>query len=264
MYPYIHIFGKTIGSYAVASLVGFTLCTALIIRLCKGRGIAIEDVILLLVSVVTGVVVGGKLLYGLTNWNYLLNAFTSFTDLKTLWSSLTAAFNGMVFYGGFIGSVAAVWLYTRLSKALSRPFAFDLLAIATPLFHAFGRIGCFLGGCCYGIPCSWGITIHRNPVLPELNGVTRFPVQLIEAGCNLIIFAILYFLFRPKEKRLPLLVSYIFLYAPVRFVLEFFRGDQIRGFLFGLSTSQWISLVLLAAAMLYVLSLRKIPTKNGG
>lgn len=257
MYPYIHIFGKTIGSYAAASLIGFALCAAFIIRLCKKRGIAIEDVILLLVSVVTGIVVGGKALYGLTNWKYILSAFASFTDLKTLWSHLSAAFSGMVFYGGFLGSVAGVWIYTHICKTMDRAFALDLLAIATPLFHAFGRIGCFLGGCCYGIPCSWGITVQNNPVLPELNGVTRFPVQLIEAGCNLIIFAVLYLLFRRKERQFSLLSAYIFLYAPVRFILEFFRGDSIRGFLMGLSTSQWISIALALGALINVLFRRK-------
>ena len=60
-------------------------------------------------------------------------------------------------------------------------------------------------------------------------------------------------LFRRKRKGLPLLITYIFLYAPVRFMLEFLRGDTIRGFLFGLSTSQWISLLLLSAAAIYTL-----------
>lgn len=264
MYPYIHFGGQTFGSYAVASLLGFLLSALLVSHLCKRKHIAAADVILLLVCAATGIVVGGKALYGLTHWQQIIRALADFTTLKNLWNDLTIAFNGMVFYGGFVGSVAAIWIYTHFSKALPRPFALELLALATPLFHAFGRAGCFLGGCCYGIPCSWGITVQNNPVLPELNGVTRFPVQLIEAGCNLLIFAVLICCFRSKQKRLPLLSTYIFLYAPVRFVLEFFRGDLIRGMWLGLSTSQWISLILLAAALIHTLRIHKKSPKNAG
>lgn len=253
MYPYIHILGKAIGTYPIASMVGFLLSALLVNHYCTKKNIAFEDVMLMLVSVVTGIVFGGHVLYGITNLDYIISAFANFKDLKTLTTQLSNAFSGMVFYGGFIGSIASVYIYTRFSKAIDRPFAFDLLALATPLFHAFGRIGCFLGGCCYGVECDWGITVHNNPVLPELNGVSRFPVQLVEAGCNLMIFALLFWLFRRKRKGLPLLITYIFLYAPVRFMLEFLRGDTIRGFLFGLSTSQWISLLLLSAAAIYTL-----------
>ena len=264
MYPYIHIFGKTIGSYAVASLVGFALCAGLVYHLCKRKGIAAEDVILLLVAAVTGIVLGGKALYGLTHLERIIHAFAHFSTFGQLWNELSIAFNGMVFYGGFIGSVTAMLIYTRVSKAFTRPFALDLLALVTPLFHVFGRIGCFLGGCCYGIECRWGITVQNNPLLPELNGVTRFPVQLIEAGCNLLIFVILMLLFRRKNKHTPLLRCYIFLYAPLRFLLEFFRGDLVRGIWFGLSTSQWISILLLCVALGHaLLGCRKRPRANG-
>lgn len=253
MYPFIHVFGKSIGSYALVSLIGFLLSALMVYHHCKKKQIDYVDLVLMLVFVTTGIVVGGHLLYGITHFERIVQFFADFTDLKTLIHNLSIAFGGMVFYGGFIGSVAAVYLYTHFFKEIDRPFAFDMLALSTPLFHTFGRIGCFLGGCCYGVECSWGITVHNNPVLPELNDVTRFPVQLVEAGCNLMIFGLLLLLFRRKSNRLPLLSCYVFLYAPVRFTLEFLRGDVIRGFWMGLSTSQWISLLLLSVALLQIL-----------
>ena len=70
-------------------------------------------------------------------------------------------------------------------------------ALCIPLFHAFGRIGCFLSGCCYGIETTFGIDLKYSPV-PGCSGVLRFPVQLIESGCNFIIFFLLLFLFNKK------------------------------------------------------------------
>lgn len=257
MLPYFTIFGKVIGSYAIMTMLGFVACTAVVTWLGKKQKITFEDILLMLLSVAGGIVVGGHILYGITHLDLIIHAFKNYAGFTNFLNQMMTAFGGMVFYGGFIGSVAAVYIHTHFSKAIDRKTALNLLAIATPLFHAFGRIGCFLGGCCYGIESSFGFIVHDNPLTPELNGVTRFPVQLVEAGCNLLIFALLFFVFRRKEKHLPLLATYIFLYAPVRFVMEFLRGDQIRGFLFGLSTSQWVSILLLIAAVIYVLVNRR-------
>lgn len=122
----------------------------------------------------------------------------------------------------------------------------SLTAPAIPLFHVFGRVGCFLGGCCYGLPSAWGFVYRYSPVA-EANGVSRFPVQLVEAAWNLVLFLLLARLQRRgRDRLLPL---YLALYAPARFLLEFLRGDAYRGIFLGLSTSQWISLFLFPAAL---------------
>ncbi len=114
------------------------------------------------------------------------------------------------------------------------------------LFHIFGRIGCFLGGCCYGLPSAWGVVYRYSPVA-EANGLVRFPVQLVEAAWNLVLFLLLAWLQRRGSPICcPCIWSSI---PPARFLLEFFRGDAYRGILLGLSTSQWISLFLFPAAL---------------
>ena len=76
------------------------------------------------------------------------------------------------------------------------------------------------------------------------NGIPLFPTQIIEAVCNLVIFFILLATYKKWIGTYKTLGLYFILYSIVRFTLEFFRGDLIRGIYFGLSTSQWISIVL--------------------
>ena len=151
-----------------------------------------------------------------------------------------------------LGGILAGALYLRV-KGRSLALWSNLTAPAIALFHTFGRIGCFLGGCCYGIPSAWGVTYRHSPVV-EANGISRFPVQLVEAAWNLILFLLLSRLLRQGKGRL--LPLYLALYAPARFLLEFLRGDSYRGIFFGLSTSQWISLLLFPAALFFLLRRR--------
>ena len=132
----------------------------------------------------------------------------------------------------------------------------------TPLFHIFGRIGCFLAGCCYGIESDFGFTVHNNHLNPSINDVNRLPVPLIEAACNLLIFLFILYLFKKDKMRDKLIYVYMIIYPVVRFTLEFFRGDEYRGFLFGLSTSQWISIILFVFAIVMLIIKRNKPERS--
>ena len=127
---------------------------------------------------------------------------------------------------------------------------FRVLLPLVPLVHGFGRVGCFLTGCCYGVPSRFGIAFSHSPIAP--NGVRLLPVQLIEAACEGVLF---FALTRPGAQRRGgrwMLGVYLASYGVLRFILEFFRGDDYRGFLGALSLSQVISIatLLLAAALL--------------
>ncbi|MFR0732977.1 MAG: prolipoprotein diacylglyceryl transferase family protein [Oscillospiraceae bacterium] len=158
--------------------------------------------------------------------------------MATIWG-------GSVFYGGLLGASWRALLYLAPEGAALGPLG-QPDSPGHPLFHVFGRVGCFLGGCCYGLPSAWGFVYRYSPVA-EANGVSRFPVQLVEAAWNLVLFLLLARLQRRgRDRLLPL---YLALYAPARFLLEFLRGDAYRGIFLGLSTSQWISLFLFPAAL---------------
>ncbi len=166
---------------------------------------------------------------------------------------------GFVFYGGLFGGILGLWIYT---KQFHFPIydLLDLFAVVLPLGHAIGRVGCFFSGCCYGIPYDGFFSYTYEHTLGDAPiGVPLLPVQLIESVCLLALFVcvLCIFLLKPQKRGMPAFV-YIFGYATMRFILEFFRGDYVRG-IFGIfSTSQWISILLFCAAA--VLLLRRVKT----
>lgn len=247
MFPSFDFLGREIGTYTILATVGLLVAGWFACRMAKRRGLDDNDMIVTLLVAAIGVLVGSHLLYGLTNLPVIVfllrnpDQVKSFFDLLKL---LFYIFGGSVFYGGMLGGLAAGTIYLRCKHLPLKQFA-DIAAPSIPLFHCFGRIGCFLGGCCYGIECDWGIT-YTHSLVPEANGVPRLPVQLIESAFNLCLFLLLAMLLRRGRLRGRLLLLYLCCYPVGRFVLEWFRGDKIRGFLFGLSTSQWISIVLFA------------------
>ena len=151
---------------------------------------------------------------------------------------------GFVFYGGLLGGILGVYIYAKQFKISFKSLLLTLLPIV-PLIHAIGRIGCLCAGCCYGMEYDgFGAIVFHNSVLAP-NNVPLFPMQIVEAICNLIIFIILLCTYKKFLGTYKTLGLYLILYSIVRFILEFFRGDLIRGIYFSLSTSQWISIILL-------------------
>ena len=125
----------------------------------------------------------------------------------------------------------------------------DIMAITTCLVHMFGRVGCFLAGCCYGKVTEFflGFTF-TNPVC-EANpkNVPLHPTQLYEASYIFMVMLFLLFLRGRKQFQGQLFLLYLLLYAVGRFVLEYFRGDGARGFIIEdiLSNSQFIALLIM-------------------
>lgn len=256
MYPTIEVFGFTIGMYGVMTVIGAALCVLLGLRLIKKFKIRWEDFVLVMITALIGIFIFAHILYGITNIETIAAAFAGIgkLTLDELFNMFLYSFGGMVFYGGFIGGALAILFYCRvINKKLNKNNLLDIYAVLVPLFHIFGRIGCFLGGCCYGIESEFGFTVNDNKLNPFINGVNRLPIQLIESGCNLLIFLFILYLFKKDFMKDRLIYIYMIIYPVVRFVLEFFRGDEYRGFLFGLSTSQWISIVLFVFAIVMLI-----------
>ena len=246
MFPYFTLLGKQISMYTVMATIGILLCGYLACKITKKRGYDDNDMLVLLLISAIGVFFGGHILYGITNINklYLLIIHIGNTpSAKALFYAFADIFGGSVFYGGLIGGIIAGYIYIKKKKLPLDIFA-DIATIIIPLFHFFGRIGCFLVGCCYGIESSVGFT-YEHSLLESANHVKRFPIQLVEAGYNLCLFFLLYYLFKKNKFKGKLLGLYLIIYPIGRFIFEFFRGDEYRGFLFGLSTSQIISIILL-------------------
>ena len=256
MYP--EILG--IGSYIILAVVGFAAGFMLGVIRRKKYGYEIRELIAMLCASIVGIMIGGKLLFTITEIPALINHNFSWEIIEK-----RVLNGGFVFYGGLLGSLLCIYFLAKYMKADAR----KMLNFAVPcfaLFHAFGRIGCLLEGCCYGIESSFGFAT----LCGYGDNASRFPVQLVEAGVIFVICAILLFVENDSMKRgqsYEILPIYLILYAPARFMLEMTRGDILRGvanitvdynttdgnlnFSFELSTSQIISILIVIGVVLY-------------
>lgn len=253
MFETITIFGKEIGMYALMALLGLLVAGFAAYRLINRRITFFpEDYILLMLFVCIGLFIGAHIMCGITHTSDIIRLFSligkiPFADFMVV--LFGQYLGGMVFYGGLIGCLIVLLIYVRKKDQIFRETVFDAFAVSIPLFHVFGRIGCFLAGCCYGVPSHFGFITNSNVGNPDINGVRRLPVQLIESFCCLLIFLVLIYLFRKEKLKGRLILVYLLIYPVTRFVLEFWRGDAIRGFIFGISTSQFISLILIIVSL---------------
>ena len=253
MIPNFTLINREVSVYMIAALTGYFVAGFYACYAFRKRGRSEDDVISFYLLISVGALIGGSLLYGITNFPLLVKLmkllFTgSFHSFGEFVSACRIVFGGSVFYGGLLGGLL-VGIVLIHRKKLDPTLYTDALAPCIPLFHVFGRLGCFLSGCCFGIESKIGFVYHHSPI-EIANGVRRFPIQLVEATFNLCLFLFLNYLFQKKKAEGNLLSIYLVLYAVVRFVIEFFRGDFYRGFLFTLSTSQIISLLILAGVVL--------------
>lgn len=193
-----------------------------------------------------GGMIGAKLLYLLVSWNKI-----DFSRLMELSYVSELMRGGFVFYGGLAGGVLGLMICKKLCGISVWKYA-EIYIPCLPLVHAFGRMGCTLTGCCYGIPYDGigAIVYHHSIIAP--NNITLFPVQVVEAGADLLIVVILLvYIFKKRKSHQNSIILYCTLYAAVRFILEFLRYDLDRGQFLWFSTSQWISLAVIGIVAIY-------------
>jgi phosphatidylglycerol:prolipoprotein diacylglycerol transferase len=258
MYPLIPIFNGAIGTYGLCIALGCVLALVLALYNCKYSNLNKFDLIECAAFIFIGAVVGAKLLYVIVDYDSLVHLFGKHGfNYETIILSLQG---GFVFYGGFIGGLITVIIYAKVQKK-SVWLYFMTIAPSVPLAHAFGRIGCFMAGCCYGIPSEkYGIAFTDSLGAP--NGVKLFPVQLLEAALLLILAAVAQMYYIKSKHRHCVVYIYLFAYAVIRMITEQFRYDNSeRGIYLGLSTSTWISLAIVAVSVLILVRdiKRKLP-----
>lgn len=225
--------------YGVWVAAGFLAAVAHWTRLARweGRrgGFGADFGVLVMVSGIAG----SRLAYALSNPSEFLSDPINLVRINR---------GGLVFYGGFLLAVAAVWIMARIRRE-SYLGLLDFGVTGLALGHAFGRIGCFFNGCCYGIPAGapWSCWSH---------GALRQPVQLFEAAFNLALWLLLTRTYRRRPPHGVVFACYLVSYGAWRFVAEFIRGDD-RAFWLGWPVAQWISLALMAAGWALALRVRR-------
>jgi phosphatidylglycerol---prolipoprotein diacylglyceryl transferase len=185
----------------------------------------------------------------------------------SVWDYVKIWEGGLTFYGGVLLGAVCVVGYLRLAR-LPILYWLDIMAPSVALGLAFGRIGCFLNGCCYGATCppGWGFSWPAGTIpwqhyadqaaaaagLPSTGGgagaaVTGalaaswqapaiYPTQLLSFVNAILLFLALHMLFRSKRRHGQIILMFIFLYGISRFLLECLRADEAREYLLGLPT----------------------------
>lgn len=262
MFSGFHIGRLFIGSYGICAIIGIFVSCPLSVYCYKKRTGDDISMILMYLWAAVGVFLGMHLLYGITNiayWGQMFQADGFIGFVKRF----LAIFSGSVFYGGLLGGLLAGGLSIKRMK-LPADIVTDCAAPFIALMHGFMRIGCFFAGCCYGKEWEHGITFHDS-IVESANGVPRVPTQLIEAGFEFLLAGALWLMYRRSVKtgklQGALLPIYLLIYSVGRFIIEFWRGDDYRGFVFGLSTSQFISVILFVCTAVFLV-IQKYKAKS--
>lgn len=229
----------TIHGYGLMIGIGFILAVLVGQYRAKKLDLNPDDIFNIGVIVIIFGFMGGKLLHVITNFRDFLEA-----PLSVLGSE------GFVVYGGLLTGVLSAAIYCRIKK-LDFPAHADLVLPSVALAQGFGRIGCFLAGCCYGKETDtiFGVTFPEESLAPA--GISLIPTQLMSAAGDFLLAGVLIW-FSRRAKKGNTGALYFILYGVGRFIVECFRNDD-RGTVGILSTSQFISIFfVLAGVVIFV------------
>jgi len=248
MHPILFNIGSlSLYTYGLFVALGFLTAMWISKRNAKPHGISHESISDIFFIILVSALTGARLLYVFINWSVYKN---DFMGIFQIWNG------GLVFFGGFLGAVAACLLYFR-KKNLNVWKTADIISPGIAMGHAVGRIGCFFAGCCYGKACHlpFAIKFTHSQSLAPLN-VYLHPTQVYSVISNLILFFILLWLQKRKKFDGMVFLSYIMLYSLFRSVIEFFRGDFRGDFLFDfISMSQGIGFMVSITAFFFLIRL---------
>lgn len=260
MHPILFELGSwPVYTYGILLAAAYLLGLQLAVWRAKKRGVDPNRVMDLGIWIIIAALVGAKLLLIVVDWDHYRE------NPRDIFSLVRSA---GVFYGGLVVATITGFLLIRRYRLPVWTTA-DLYAPGIALGHVIGRMGCFFAGCCWGKPTdvAWAITF-TNPAAAANVGtplnIALHPTQLYEAGAELLILALLI----ATERRGRYFAGrtfwlYMLLYGITRFIIEIYRGDP-RGEIFGMSTSQFVSVLLVpfSLAMLYWLSRRSTPQQH--
>jgi phosphatidylglycerol:prolipoprotein diacylglycerol transferase len=250
--PAFELFGRMVGplampTYGILLVLGMLAGLWIVTRQARKAGLVPETITDMAVYAIIAGLIGAKVLLLIVEWPFYSR---NPRELLSLFQS------GGVFYGGLLGAIPVAFWYARRHQLDGWKTA-DVLAPGVAVGQAIGRMGCFMAGCCYGKPTSvpWAVTFtdvfaNRNVGTPL--DTPLHPTQIYESLACFLIMGILLWMAPRKRFHGQVVLAYVVLYAVARFVVEMYRGDAIRGFVFGgrLSTSQFIALLMVAAAAL--------------
>ncbi len=225
-------------------VLGIVLVFILAFRRAKKYGVSIDDMLIIAAFSLLIGLIGASLLYAFAS--YPISAI-----IESIFAGKFEIFGGIVYYGGLIGGIIGSIVGLKVTKVKTQIAEMAIIPFL-PIGHAIGRVGCVMAGCCNGMEYNGILAIYYPDTITGLSAEHGyFPVQFLEAVLNVIIAVFLIIHTKKEKPKYSILFLYLLIYAIIRFSLEFLRGDKIRGIYFGLSTSQWISILLFIISVVY-------------
>ncbi len=241
MYPYIKICSLYIPTYGLCTCIAVFLCAILALKKTRKVNINYNDLIILIAISIGCAMLGGCFLYIFVTYD-----FATLCKQIIVGDLMFLKRPGTVFYGGLLAGILGSVITSKILR-VKVEFLETCVVPYIPLGHAIGRIGCLLAGCCYGFPYNGIFAVSTRF---GFGHSTYFPIQAIEALFNLLIMGVLILYTKKIRFKYNVISLYLIMYSFLRFCLEFFRGDVIRGRFLFFSTSQWISLIIFLISLI--------------
>jgi phosphatidylglycerol:prolipoprotein diacylglycerol transferase len=248
----------SVPAYPFMLSLAFIIGTLIAVAICKKQHISIYKIFGLIISIQISAFLGSRLLFVINNYSqfetHLLEAFS----LRP---------GGFAFTGGLFLSIFAAIIYIKSTNLPSWKIS-DCVVPSLAVGIFLTKIGCFLGGCCFGIETSSfpGVRFPVDSLAAQQFGVRHpvHPTQLYEAFSGLIILAVV-ILFVRKHKKFKgqLFLAFMILYLIVRTLNEALRGDAVHNYIFNLSQTQFLNIILIFfAVVVYWLKLKAVKEET--
>lgn len=246
MFPVLYNYGPiTIFTYGFFLALAFISSMYVAGREAKRRGSSPHQIYDICFHGIIAAIIGSRLLDVILKWDYFSQHPL---EIFMVWKG------GLAFQGGLILGLLAVLFYIYRHQ-MPLWTTLDIMSLAMPWGQFIGRLGCFMAGCCFGKECHlpWAVTFNHPETL-ALRGVPLHPTQLYESFLSLGVFFFLLWFRHRQTFPGQILGVYFLLAGTVRFVVEFWRGDERGPVLFGgMASTQVIALGLALGAALFLL-----------
>ena len=248
MHPiWFHLGPLTVRWYGVMMALGFAAGLWTATRRARFVNVSSDAITDVTLWILVGSIIGARIIYVTTYWKQEF-ADQPFSEVFMI------QHGGLVYYGGLIGAIVAGIAYLAWKKLPVWKIS-DILAPSIALGSVFGRVGCLLNGCCYGVPCSLPWAIHF-PIDHETKGVGVHPTEIYDSLLNLILYVLLAWWFRHKKFDGQIFAAYLMIYAIFRSIVEHFRGDYPTDHIhYGLTSAQLVSIPMFGFGLLLMLVL---------